>query len=93
MESLDKHHETNAEALEDNCCVQGNSLIEAYYWSQFGFLAVGRQTGRNPLVHIVGESDKQVGSETSSVRRIREQRTVYIENDCLRGTDSDESPT
>jgi hypothetical protein len=23
MESLDKHHETNAEALEDNCCVQG----------------------------------------------------------------------
>jgi hypothetical protein len=28
MESLDKHHETNAEALEDNCCVQAKSLIE-----------------------------------------------------------------
>jgi hypothetical protein len=25
--------------------------------------------------------------------RPRQQRTVYIGNDCLRGTDSDESPT
>jgi hypothetical protein len=27
MESLDKRHETNAGALEDNGCVQGKSLI------------------------------------------------------------------
>jgi len=27
------------------------------------------------------------------IESVREQRTVYIENDCLRGTDSDESPT
>jgi hypothetical protein len=28
MESLDKHHETNAEALEDNCCVQDNARFQ-----------------------------------------------------------------
>jgi hypothetical protein len=28
MESLDKHHETNAEALEDNCCVQTNARFQ-----------------------------------------------------------------
>ena len=27
------------------------------------------------------------------IESVRGQRTVYIENDCLRGTDSDESPT
>jgi len=28
-----------------NCRFQANSLIEAHCWSQFGFLAVGRQPG------------------------------------------------
>jgi hypothetical protein len=37
-----------------NCCVQDNSLIEANYWSQFGFLAVGRLHGNNPHERDVG---------------------------------------
>jgi hypothetical protein len=47
MESLDKHHETNAEALEDNCCVQGNAHFQDRQ-SRRGSLAVA--SDHAPLV-------------------------------------------
>jgi hypothetical protein len=34
-----------------------------------------------------------VGKAMLQIESVREQWTVYIWNDCLRGTDSDESPT
>ena len=47
----------------------------------------------DPYFPSVPMGNRTRGNKTNSIGKEREQRTIYIENNCLRGIDSDESPT
>jgi hypothetical protein len=51
---MDWHRNSRQAPWKLSSTDKGDSLIEAHCWSQFGFLAVGRQTGSNSRFQLVG---------------------------------------